>query len=489
MNNDSRSVNIKISKNVFNNKYIPFLYNEDRFLIFYGGGSSGKSYFLGERYTLKMLTPKKCNLIIARKASVSNGKSTFPLMKQVINKWNLKKYFDINNSQMRIRCLLTGNEIIFVGLDDEEKIKSITFENGEVTDVWVEEATECTENDINQLIIRQRGGTSKKQLVMSFNPTSINHWIKKKFVDNKRATLCHSTYKDNKFLTDEDRETLESFKDTDPYYYDVYCLGKWGVLGKTFFDSMKIQKRIDTVREAIKTGYFVYELKNEKIINYKWVDNESGFIKTFILPEKGHPYVIGGDTAGDGSDYFTGLVLDNSTGMQVATLKQEFDEDEYAKQVYCLGKYYNDALVGLEINFSTYPTKKLQELNYPSLYLRDKEDEVYDEKLYKYGFKTTKLTRPIILSMLVEIFRDNPELINDIDILQEALTFVRNEKGRPEAANGAHDDLIMGLGIAYYIRTQQSYIVENFNEEIVINIPYALQTNEDLSEDEEIVRW
>lgn len=71
MNNDSRSVNIKISKNVFNDKYIPFLYNEDRFLIFYGGGSSGKSYFLGERYTLKMLTPKKCNLIIARKASVS----------------------------------------------------------------------------------------------------------------------------------------------------------------------------------------------------------------------------------------------------------------------------------------------------------------------------------------------------------------------------------------------------------------------------------
>lgn len=488
MNNESKKVNIKISKSVFNEKYLPYLYNEDRFLILYGGGSSGKSYFLGERYVLKMLTPRKCNLIIARKASVSNGKSTFPLMKQVINNWNLKKYFDINNSQMRIRCLLTGNEIIFIGLDDEEKIKSITFENGEVTDVWVEEATECTEKDINQLIIRQRGGKSKKQLTMSFNPTSVNHWIKKKFVDNNRATLCHSTYKDNKFLTEEDKDTLESFKDTDPYYYDVYCCGKWGVLGKTYFDSKSIQKRIDSIKGPIKKGYFVYFYSNNKIINYKWIDSENGYIKIFKLPENGHPYVLGGDTAGEGSDNFTGIVLDNSSGEQVATLKQEFDEDEYAKQIYCLGKYYNDALVGLEINFSTYPTKKLQEWNYPNLYLRDKEDDIYEEKQNKFGFKTTKVTRPIILSILVEVFRDNSKWINDIDILEEALTFIRNEKGRPAAANGAHDDLIMGLAIAYYIRNQQSYIIETSDEEIVIKLPFALQTDDnDISE--EIVRW
>lgn len=487
MNSNDKTVNIKISKNVFNEKYLPYLYNDDRFLILYGGGSSGKSYFLGERYTIKLLSPKKCNLIIARKASVSNGKSTFPLMKQVINNWNIRKYFDINNSQMRIKCLLTGNEVIFVGLDDEEKIKSITFENGEVTDVWVEEATECTEKDINQLIIRQRGGKSKKQLTMSFNPTSVNHWIKKKFVDTKRATLCHSTYKDNKFLTDEDRETLESFKDTDPYYYDVYTCGKWGVLGKTFFDSNSIQKRIDNVKEPIKVGYFILEEKNGKIINYRWIDDVNGYIKIFKEPIKGHPYVLGGDTAGEGSDFFTGLVIDNFTAEQVVTLKQEFDEDEYAKQIYCLGLYYNTALVGLEINFSTYPTKKLQELNYPKLYLRDKEDYAYDEKLYKYGFKTTKLTRPIILSILVEIFRDHPELINDIEILEEALTFIRNEKGRPEAASGAHDDLIMGLAITYYIRTQQSYIIETDTEEIVINLPFALQTDDE--ESDEIVRW
>lgn len=488
MNNDNKLVNIKISKKVINDKYIPFIYNEDRYLLFYGGGSSGKSHFLGQRYTIKMLTPRKCNLVIARKASVSNGKSTFPLLKQIINTWNLNKYFSINNSQMRIRCLLTGNEILFVGLDDEEKIKSIIFENGEVTDVWVEEATECTESDINQLIIRQRGGKSKKQLVLSFNPTSINHWIKKKYVDSGKATLCHSTYKDNNFLTEEDKETLESFKDTDPYYYDVYCLGKWGVLGKTYFDSNKIQERINTVLEPIKIGFFIYVLKNNKITSYKFVESSTGFIKIFNEPKSGHPYVLGGDTAGEGSDYFTGIVIDNSTGVQVATLKQEFDEDEYAKQIYCLGRYYNDALVGLEINFSTYPTKKLQEYQYPNLYLRDKEDNVYEEKYYKYGFKTTKVTRPIILSILVEIFREHSRWINDKEILEEALTFVRNEKGRPEAANGAHDDLIMGLAITYYIRNQQSYVVVDDKKEIVINIPFALQTDED-NKDEEIVRW
>ena len=146
------NVNIKISKKVFNDVYLPYLDNEDRYLIFYGGGSSGKSYFVGERWIYKLLNPnKKCNLLVVRQTGDTNRKSTFPLLKQVISNWNLAKHFKINESDMRIKCLLTGNEVAFAGLDDVEKIKSITFESGELTHIWVEEATECQEASINQL--------------------------------------------------------------------------------------------------------------------------------------------------------------------------------------------------------------------------------------------------------------------------------------------------------------------------------------------------
>lgn len=224
-------INVSISKKVFNDKYIPYIDNEDRYLLFYGGGSSGKSYYIVQRYVYKLMN-KKMNLLVVRQTGNTNRDSTFALFKQVIRDWNVGSLFDITD--LRIKCH-NGNEVIFRGLDDVEKIKSTTFENGELTDIWVEEATETQEEDINQLKVRLRGGTSKKQMVLSFNPVNINHWIKRHFIDSGLATVCHSTYKDNKFLTDEDKKVLESFKNSDIYYYNVYCLGQWRSIRKNLF--------------------------------------------------------------------------------------------------------------------------------------------------------------------------------------------------------------------------------------------------------------
>ena len=180
-------------------------------------------------------------------------------------------------------------------------------------------------------------------------------------------------------------------------------------------------------------------------------------------------------------------MINNYNGHQVARLKAKLDEDEYARQMYCLGIYYNEALIGPENNYSTYPTKKLKEYNYPKIYLREVEDNISDKVQDKYGFVTNKATRPIILSILKEVFRDNISWINDIDTLKEALTFIVNDKGRPEAEQGAHDDLIMGLAITYYIRTQQSFNVEKIEKEEKVNLPFELETEDEYID--EIVRW
>lgn len=444
-------IDVKINKSVFNTVYLPFLDCDAKYLVFYGGGSSGKSFFIVQRYIYKLLK-QKMNLLVVRQTGNTNRDSTFALFKQVIKQWGVEELFDVTD--LRIRCK-NGNEVIFRGLDDPEKIKSTTFENGELTDIWIEEATETQEAAVNQLKVRLRGGTSKKQMILSFNPVNINHWIKKHFIDSKLAVCCHSTYKDNKFLTDDDRETLESFKYTDFYYYQVYCLGEWGVLGKTFFNAKLISERLRKLTEPLKRGSFSYKYDSNSITDIKFVEDQDGCIDIFELPKERVPYVLGGDTAGEGSDFFTGHILNNTNGRQVAKLRKQFDADEYTRQMYCLGKYYNEALIGIETNFDTFPIKELLRLGYNKQFVREKEDTFTGKIVKSFGFQTNKFTRPLILSELQKIINENIDQINDKDTLEEMLTFVRNEKGRPEAQAGCHDDLIMALAITYYIRGQQ----------------------------------
>lgn len=255
--------------------------------------------------------------------------------------------------------------------------------------------------------------------------------------------------------------------------------------GKCYFDKLNIVKRIQEVKDIKpeKQGYFNYDYNGISISNIKWIEDEEGAIKIYSKPKKGYPYVLSGDTAGEGSDYFTGHVLDNTTGKQVAVLKQEFDEIEYTRQMYCLGKYYNNALIGIEANYTTYPIQELERLKYPKQFVRQKEDK-YTKKLDKsFGFKTTQISRPRILGQLQTIFKELIELIVDVDTLKEALTFIKNEKGRPEAQQGYHDDLIMALAIAYEIRLQQS-MKKVTKEKIVKNKMYEdFGIKEEIEED------
>lgn len=260
--------------------------------------------------------------------------------------------------------------------------------------------------------------------------------------------------------------------------------------GACYFNKEIIIGRINKIKniKTLRKGYFSYSINGNKISDIEFIDDDKGYIDIYEEPKDGHPYVLGGDTAGDGSDYFTGLVIDNSNSKQIAKLRHnKIDEDEYSRQIYCLGTYYNNALVGLENNYSTYPTKKLKEYDYPKMYIREVEDNIPEVIQDKYGFLTTKATRPIILAMLKEIFRDNISYINDLDVLYEGLVFIKNEKGRAEAEQGKHDDLIMGLAITYYIRTQQSFIVKKIEKEEKIELPFALQTDD--AESDDIIGW
>ena len=226
--------------------------------------------------------------------------------------------------------------------------------------------------------------------------------------------------------------------------------------GANVFDVEIILNHLKTLQKPIKTGYFLYDYDGTSITNIRWHNDINGYIKIYNVPNspKITKYCIGGDTAGEGSDYFTGYVLDAEDGKLVAKLRHQFDADMYAKQMYCLGMYFKYALIGIESNFDSYPIMELTRLGYKNQYVREHLDTYTNKPTKSFGFRTTSLTRPTIISRLIEIVREHINLINDEDTLRELITITRNEKGRIEAPAGGHDDMMMGLAIAYQIREQ-----------------------------------
>lgn len=261
--------------------------------------------------------------------------------------------------------------------------------------------------------------------------------------------------------------------------------------GKTAFDVVAIQARLLNLKKPVKTGYFEFDYDGLKITNIRWKNDKNGYINLYKLPRElaFTEFCIGGDTAGDGSDFFTAHVLDAKTGEQVAVMKHQFDAHQYTRQMYCLGMYYKNALIGIEANFDTYPIKELQRLGYIKQYVRESIDEYTGKKKKSFGFRTTPLTRPTILSGLKEIVNEHCYSINDYDTLKELMRIVKNEKGRIEAPEGGHDDQMMGLAIAHHIRDQVVFTNETTNvpPQTHFNIEKQYQAEYDYGEEIEII--
>ena len=253
--------------------------------------------------------------------------------------------------------------------------------------------------------------------------------------------------------------------------------------GECVFDKELINNQIirASTLQAVKKGYFAYDkeaipIKDEngsvkdfewKINNIRFVESTNGYITIHEEPRKRYnksgdltglaPYAIGGDTAGTGKDFFTAKVICALDDKVVATLhKQYIDEDLYAEQMYCLGMYYHEALIGIEINYSRQPTRILQKkYNYPNLYMRERFDSAADKTVMDYGFETTSKTKPIIIGELVTLMRTDPTIEPDVPTLKEMTTFTRKDNGKTEALDGCHDDLVMACAIGHFVAKKQ----------------------------------
>lgn len=260
------------------------------------------------------------------------------------------------------------------------------------------------------------------------------------------------------------------------------------VSSDSIFDKEAISNYLSNFKVLSTQGRFNYK-KERKLIYYssnedaevetsisqiEFVADKCGYISIVEHPHRiikdgkieEKPYVIGADTAGSGDDYFTAKVIDNTSGKCVATLHcQRIDEDLFAEQLYCLGKYYNNALLAVEVNFSSHPVKILEDLCYENLYCREKikSPSPYSNPEPTHGFLTTAANRSIMISNLVAIMRENIFLETDRRTLLELTTFVKHKDGKTAAASGSHDDLVMASAIAHFVGENYTHNIQTID--------------------------
>lgn len=272
---------LNIHKNIFNEAYYSMLSDfSNRYEVYYGGAGSGKSVFITQKLIYKALLSKR-KILVVRKVMATQKDSCFQLFLDTLSSFQILSYCKINKSTFSIE-LPNGSQFLFKGLDDREKIKSITG----ITDIWAEEATEFIEDDILQLDLRLRAKEKNLQFYFSFNPVSKVNWVYKKWFISDDAPantkILKTTYKDNRFLPKSYIESLESMKASNPTYYRINALGEFASLNKLIYSNWRIA---DFNHEEIEGSLLCG-------LDFGFVNDKTAFIASILDEENKKLYVF-----------------------------------------------------------------------------------------------------------------------------------------------------------------------------------------------------
>ncbi|MBQ8993894.1 MAG: PBSX family phage terminase large subunit [Turicibacter sp.] len=275
---------LNIHARTFSAKFLPLLNDySHRWEIYKGSAGSGKSHFITQKIIIKALREKR-RVMICRRYGTTMRNSVFKLFKDVIESFKITHLTRIKESDMSI-TLPNGSEIIFVGLDNEEKLLSIAG----ITDVFIEEVYEVPKEIVDQLNLRMRGKAPNQQIYMAFNPISAKHWLYDFCEGSTRpesSIYSESTFRDNPFLPDEYVKALEDMYRTNPNKARVFCDGNWGADVEGLVYKNHVLSDFD-INELIKQG-----LEVRVGIDWGFVDPTTVVVSLFDKPKK-EIYIIG----------------------------------------------------------------------------------------------------------------------------------------------------------------------------------------------------
>ena len=219
-------INLSLKKNLFVPKFQPLLLDySHRWEFWVGSAGSGKSYTIAQKIIIRCCS-EQIRVLVCRRYATTIRNSCFALFKEVLAKWQLSRFISIRETDMTI-TFPNGSQIIFMGLDDEEKLLSLQ----NVSVIWIEEAYQVEKEKVEQLNLRMRGTADNQQLFLSWNPISKLSWLYNFTVENppENSIFIHSTYKDNPFLPAEYVAALDEMEIRNPAKYRIYGRGEWGV--------------------------------------------------------------------------------------------------------------------------------------------------------------------------------------------------------------------------------------------------------------------
>lgn len=230
------NLDIDLEKSVGLN-YDDFLYSKKRYLACKGSRGSKKSCTAAIKVIFFMMkySAYKPNTLVVRRYYNSHRNSTRAQLIWAIDKLGVRSLWKIPKGENTLTYIPTGQQILFRGMDDPQSITSITVSDGFLCWVWIEESFQITsEEDFNKLDMSIRGNLPPAlfhQFILTFNPWSDRHWLKKRFFDNPdENTLAITTnYMMNEFLSESDKRLYEIMKERYPRRYRIEGLGEWGI--------------------------------------------------------------------------------------------------------------------------------------------------------------------------------------------------------------------------------------------------------------------
>lgn len=275
-----------IHKNIFNDIYLPHLTDfTKRYEVYYGGAGSGKSYFVAQKLVVKALRDRR-KVLVLRKVGRTVKNSVFQLILDTLDLLQIKDKCKINKTDFSIE-LPNGSIFLCSGLDDPEKIKSIAG----LTDAWLEEATEFTQDDFNQIDLRIRDPLAKnQQLILSFNPVSKASWCYLQFfaenpeLDEFRSKveIVKSNYTHNPHLPQAYVDSLLLLKATNPVYYGIYALGDFGSLDKLVYSNWQ---KFEFNKEDIKGDLIIG-------LDFGYTNDPTALVAAIVNAEENRIYVF-----------------------------------------------------------------------------------------------------------------------------------------------------------------------------------------------------
>ena len=288
-------MNLKIKKNlpqIIGKGYATYWNYKGRYKVVKGGRGSKKSTTTALWIIYKMMQYPLANTLVIRRVFNTHKDSTYTQLKWASNVLGVSHLWKFSKSPLEATYVPTGQKILFRGLDDPMSITSITVEHGHLCWCWFEEAFQImNEDDFNKVDMSIRGELPPgyfKQIMLSFNPWSEKHWLKKRFFDVKDDDILAITtnYTCNEFLGSDDKKLFEKMKINNPRRYNIEGLGNWGIAEGLVYDNFEeLEFNIDEIKKR-------RNVKSAFGLDFGYTNDPTAFIASLIDLDNNEIYIF-----------------------------------------------------------------------------------------------------------------------------------------------------------------------------------------------------